>query len=93
MSFQVCVCFVTRRSEAGTLEVLLGRKKTGLGAGNIVGLGGKLEPGETALEAIVREVEEESGLIVDEVDLAEKPEFTVVMAKPLRARLVPRSSN
>ena len=29
----------------------------------------------------------------DEVDFAEKPEFTVVMAKPLRARLVPRSRN
>uniref|UniRef100_A0ACD5TIV9 Uncharacterized protein n=1 Tax=Avena sativa TaxID=4498 RepID=A0ACD5TIV9_AVESA len=29
----------------------------------------------------------------DEVDLAEKPEFTVVMAEPLRARLVPRSRN
>ncbi|KAM3408963.1 hypothetical protein ACQJBY_001785 [Aegilops geniculata] len=27
----------------------------------------------------------------DEVDFAEKPEFTVVMAKPLRARLGPRS--
>ncbi|KAK1695231.1 hypothetical protein QYE76_011928 [Lolium multiflorum] len=29
----------------------------------------------------------------DEVDLAEKTEFTIVMAKPLRARLVPRSRN
>lgn len=44
---------------------MLGRKKTGLGLGNIVGLGGKIEPGETPLEAIVREIEEESSLIVD----------------------------
>lgn len=40
-------------------EVLLIHKKTGLGAGKINGPGGKLEPGETAMEAAVREVEEE----------------------------------
>ncbi|WP_374947222.1 8-oxo-dGTP diphosphatase [Agreia sp.] len=64
-SFQVCVCFITRRDERGTRQVLLGRKKTGLGLGNIVGLGGKIEPGETSLDAIVREIEEESSLVVD----------------------------
>jgi 8-oxo-dGTP diphosphatase len=62
--YQVCVCFIIRRDEFGTRQVLLGRKKTGLGLGNIVGLGGKIEQGETALEAIVREIEEESSLIV-----------------------------
>ncbi|TFB46323.1 8-oxo-dGTP diphosphatase [Cryobacterium tagatosivorans] len=61
---QVCVCYLTRRSPEGTRQVLLGRKKKGLGVGNIVGLGGKLEPGESALEAAVREVLEESGLVV-----------------------------
>lgn len=40
-------------------EVLLIHKKTGLGAGKINGPGGKLEPGETALESAVREVQEE----------------------------------
>lgn len=62
---QVCVCYITRRRPDGTRQVLLGRKKKGLGAGNIVGLGGKLEPGESALDAAVREVEEESGLVVE----------------------------
>lgn len=62
---QVCVCYLTRFSEGGELQVLLGRKKKGLGAGNIVGLGGKLEPGETAVDAAVREIEEESGLVVE----------------------------
>jgi len=61
---QVCVCYLTRLSATGERQVLLGRKKKGLGLGNIVGLGGKLEPGESAVDAAVREVEEESGLIV-----------------------------
>lgn len=61
---QVCVCYLTRESPSGGTQVLLGRKKKGLGLGNIVGLGGKLEPGETAVDAAVREIEEESGLVV-----------------------------
>ncbi|WEO78553.1 8-oxo-dGTP diphosphatase [Cryobacterium sp. SO2] len=61
---QVCVCYLTRLSETGDRQVLLGRKKKGLGLGNIVGLGGKLEPGESPVDAAVREVEEESGLTV-----------------------------
>lgn len=43
-------------------RVLLGHKKTGFGAGKIVDVGGKLEPGETAEEAAVRELFEETGL-------------------------------
>jgi 8-oxo-dGTP diphosphatase len=40
-------------------EILLIRKKRGLGAGKINGPGGRLESGETPTEAAVREVEEE----------------------------------
>jgi len=40
-------------------EILLMRKKRGLGAGKINGPGGRLEPGETPLDAAVREVQEE----------------------------------
>lgn len=40
-------------------KVLLIRKKRGLGAGKINGPGGKLDPGETALESAVREIDEE----------------------------------
>ena len=39
--------------------MLLIHKKRGLGAGKINGPGGRLEPGETALEAVIREVQEE----------------------------------
>ena len=69
--YQVCVAFLTRVGADGRTEVLLGRKKTGLGSGNIVGLGGKVEAGESALDAIVREIEEESSLVVDPADLTE----------------------
>ncbi|GAA4376327.1 8-oxo-dGTP diphosphatase [Agromyces bauzanensis] len=65
---QVCVCYLLREHAGGT-EVLLGRKKKGLGIGNFVGLGGKLEPGESAVDAAVREVLEESGLVVAASDL------------------------
>ena len=40
-------------------EVLLIRKKRGLGAGKINGPGGRIEPGETPVECAIRETEEE----------------------------------
>lgn len=40
-------------------KILLIHKKLGLGAGKINGPGGRIEPGETAKNAAVREVEEE----------------------------------
>lgn len=49
-------------------QVLLIRKKRGLGAGKINGPGGKLEPGETILQCAVREVEEELGIIPIDLD-------------------------
>lgn len=50
--------FVLRDAPGGR-EVLLIRKLRGLGAGKINGPGGKLEPGETPLQAALRETEEE----------------------------------
>ena len=40
-------------------QVLLIHKKKGLGAGKINGPGGRLDPGETPLQAAIREVQEE----------------------------------
>lgn len=40
-------------------EILLIEKKRGLGAGKINGPGGKIDPGETPLEAVIRETQEE----------------------------------
>jgi 8-oxo-dGTP diphosphatase len=44
-------------------HILLIRKKRGFGAGKINGPGGRIEPGETPLEAAVRETREELGIV------------------------------
>jgi len=64
----VCVVYLLRDGPAG-LEVLLGRKRRGLGTGNLVGPGGKREPGESAADTAVREVAEEAGIVVRPDDL------------------------
>ena len=66
---EVCVCYILRETGSGGYEVLLGEKKKGLGLGKMVGPGGKLEPGESPEQAVVREVLEESGLSVRQQDL------------------------
>ena len=43
-------------------KLLLIHKKNGLGAGKISAPGGRIEPGETAVEAAIRETQEEVGL-------------------------------
>jgi 8-oxo-dGTP diphosphatase len=56
-TMKASLCFVQREG-----AVLMIRKKRGLGAGKINGPGGRLESGETALEAAIRETEEEVGV-------------------------------
>ena len=51
------LCFVMRNG-----QILLIRKKRGLGAEKINGPGGRLEAGETALTAAIREMQEEIGV-------------------------------
>jgi 8-oxo-dGTP diphosphatase len=60
---QTCLCLIRRNLTEGP-QVLLGLKKAGFGAGKWVGLGGHIEPGEKPEAAAVREVQEESGLVV-----------------------------
>jgi len=67
-SMRASLCFVFREG-----KILMIRKKRGLGAGKINGPGGRLEPGETPLQAAVRETEEE--LRVTPLDPVERGEL------------------
>ena len=79
----VCLCLLTRDDDDRGREVLLGHKKTGLGTGKIVGLGGHVEPGESPAEAAVREVKEESGIHVAVGALSELARVTFLFpARP-----------
>lgn len=49
-------------------KVLLGMKKRGFGEGRWNGFGGKVEKGETLMEAAKREMLEESGLVAEEIE-------------------------
>jgi 8-oxo-dGTP diphosphatase len=79
-----CLCLLTRITDNGEREVLLGQKKTGLGTGKTVGLGGHVEDGETPDEAAAREVKEEAGISVNPAALAEVAYITFLF--PMRPR-------
>ncbi len=64
-------------------EILLGRKKAGFGQGKYVGLGGKIEAGETIEEAAVRELAEEVGIRASPANLREMAHLTFLFpARP-----------
>ncbi|MBA8815290.1 8-oxo-dGTP diphosphatase [Microbacterium halimionae] len=66
---EVCAVYMLRPAAGGGTEVLLGHKRTGLALGRVVGIGGKIERGETVVEGAVREVQEETELLVEASDL------------------------
>ncbi len=57
-------------------KILLGMKRRGFGEGKWNGFGGKVEPGETLEAAIIREVLEESKLIVNNLEPMGDIEFS-----------------
>src|SRR5256885_7174497 len=57
------LCFIVKDE-----RILLIRKKRGLGAGKINGPGGKIEPGESALDSAIRETQEEIGVTPLEIE-------------------------
>lgn len=77
----VTLCFLLR-THADEDQVLLGLKKTGVGTGKVVGIGGHVEPGESVVQAICREVAEESSITVEALDLV--PAGTVEFVFPAK---------
>ena len=65
----LCLPFYANNETGQITDVLLAIKKVGFGKGKIVGIGGGIEVGETALEAAARELMEESRLSVKLDDL------------------------
>ncbi len=64
----VCVVYLLRRGPAG-VEVLLGARQEALGRGAVAGIGGRVQPGESAEEAAVREAREGLDVRIEASDL------------------------
>lgn len=73
------LCFVHRGD-----ELLLIHKKTGLGAGKINAPGGRIEPGESAEAAAVRETQEETGVTPSGLELRVELSFIFTNGYSLR---------
>lgn len=77
----ICLVLVLDTTEEQR-QVLLGLEHTGIGATRVVGLGGHVDPGETApgaavREAAVREANEEAGIVLssDNLDFTGRVRF------------------
>jgi 8-oxo-dGTP diphosphatase len=64
---EATLCFLVKGNPPH--DMLLGLKKKGFGAGKYAGIGGKIEPGETAVETAVRELNEEIHVLAATNDL------------------------
>ncbi|MCR4311349.1 MAG: 8-oxo-dGTP diphosphatase [Candidatus Taylorbacteria bacterium] len=68
---QTTLCFLVRKG-----EVLLAMKKRGFGVGKFNGVGGKVESGESVVQATIREAEEEIGVRIKQADAKQKAHLT-----------------
>ena len=71
---EVTICLLLKGNPP--THIPLGWKKTGLGNGKYTGIGGKIEAGETAQLAAVRELREEVGIEAKVTDLENVGQLT-----------------
>jgi 8-oxo-dGTP diphosphatase len=69
--YKVNICYIINKQG----EVLLQKKRRGFGRGNWNGPGGKIEPGETPEEATIREIKEETDLVIKNLKKMAEIEF------------------
>ena len=68
--------FLVKKDNDVVTDICLAMKKRGFGAGRYNGTGGKVEQGETILDAVKRETKEEIGVSVDVVEKYAELTFT-----------------
>lgn len=73
---RTCLCFVVDDRPGQPAAVLRGQTRRGLGAGNVLGLGGHVEDGEDAHAAALREVREEASIEVDPASLVDAAQIS-----------------
>lgn len=76
------LCFVVRNA-----EVLLIKKKRGLGQGKVNGPGGRIDPGETPLQCAIREVQEELCVTPTDLSFSGRLDFQFVDGLALRCHV------
>jgi len=63
------LCYVIDKNRNSTLMIHRVKKENDYHRGKWNGLGGKFEPGESPEDCAVREIEEESGLIIKNIKM------------------------
>jgi len=68
--------FLIKKIPGGVVDICLAMKKRGFGKGRYNGVGGKVEEGESILDAVKREAQEEIEVVVGEVTKCAELNFT-----------------